>query len=72
MNKQSKIPVSSPVRIDAYHVISCAVEKGVLCGWNLSRKYTDQPDECLLCEQMSEQVMLALCEVLKFEEVEEG
>jgi hypothetical protein len=58
--------VSGSVRVNAYEVVSRAVEEGVAYGYNRAHKHTAQPTEEHLREQVEAAVMNALCEVLDF------
>jgi hypothetical protein len=56
------------VKPNVYAIISRAVEEGVNWGWQHAHKHTDKPSEGYLKEQIENDVMNALCEVIKFDE----
>jgi hypothetical protein len=56
------------VKPNVYAIISRAVEEGVSWGWQHAHKHTDKPGEGYLKEQIENDVMNALCEVIKFDE----
>lgn len=56
------------VKLKAYTVISRAVEEGIAYGWNRSRKYTDKPDAETIKQAIDDAVMLAICEVVNFDD----
>ena len=56
------------VRINAYEVVSRAVEEGTRAGLYRARKYVDNPTEAQTADAVYEAVMHALCEVLRFED----
>ena len=65
-----KVEVRGAVRVDTYRVISEAVERGVAYGVQRAHKYTDSPSEEQIEDQVEQAVMVELCEVLRFDEVE--
>jgi acyl-[acyl carrier protein]--UDP-N-acetylglucosamine O-acyltransferase len=58
--------IQDTVRINAYAVISDAVELGVDRGITRAHKHTNSPDINLLRECLYDAVMAELCETLKF------
>ena len=58
----------SSIRINAYAVISRAVEEGLAAGWRRAHKYDDHPSEDAILEAMESAVMGAICEVVEFGE----
>lgn len=65
---QAKRPVSGGVKVRAYSVFSRAVEEGVAYGWRRAHKYTDQPDEATIKEQIVTAVLNEVCEWFDFNE----
>jgi hypothetical protein len=59
------------VRINAYAVISRAVEDGIAYGYTRAHKHTDSPGEDLMKREIENAVMNEICEVLLFDEVSE-
>lgn len=63
------VDVMATVRVEAYRVISDAVERGIMWGWQRSIKHLDPeqtPDELSVKENMEREIMSQLCEVLDF------
>lgn len=63
--------IEGSVRVDAYAVISRAVEEGIAYGWHRVLKYhigKGIPDEARVQDEMERAITNALCEVLKFDE----
>lgn len=67
-----KVEVRGAVRVDTYRVISDAVERGTHWGVMRAHKHTDEPSHDLIRHHVECEVMGALCEVLRFDEVEGG
>lgn len=63
-----RVKVNSSIKLKAYNIIEQAIETGVNWGWSRAHKYVDNPDEHLIKEQMLREVMLALSEVVDFED----
>jgi len=68
----AKIKTEGVVRIDAYAVISRAVEEGIEYGWNRAHKHTDKPSKDLILTEMENAIMNSLSEVLQYGEVVDG
>ena len=60
----TKIKVDGKVCVNAYAVISRAVEEGVECGYNRAHKHTDTPSKDGMITAIEDAVMLNLSEVL--------
>ena len=60
--------VDATVKINAYEVISRAVEEGVGYGLMRAYKHTDKPSKDNIQTEIENAVMSSLCEVLKFGE----
>ena len=58
--------VAGSIRVDAYAIVSRAVEEGVAYGWNRAHKHTDTPDEQAIHAAITDAVLGTLCEVLLF------
>ncbi len=52
----------------SYQIISRAVEEGVASGYMRAHKHTDTPDEEHLKQEIENYVMMALCEVIDFDD----
>jgi len=65
-----KVGVGGTVRVNAYKVVSDAVEQGAIYGWYRAHKYTDKPVEDDAVEAIRQAVLNELCEVLIFSEDE--
>ena len=61
-----KIPTKTVVQVDAFAVVSRAIDEGVDRGWNRAHKHTESPDVEYLRGQICDAVTEALCEVLDF------
>lgn len=68
----AKVKVEGKVRINAYAVISRAVEEGVEYGWNRAHKHTDKPTRDGMITAIEDAVMLNLSELLIYDDDEEG
>jgi hypothetical protein len=62
--------IRNNVRINAYEVISRAVEEGIAYGYNRAYKHTSKPSEDIIKHEMENAVMNSLCEILKFDDDE--
>jgi hypothetical protein len=62
--------VSHGLRVNAYKLISRAVEEGIARGWQRSHKHTDCPDPSFVRQQVEEAVMLELSEIFIWPDVE--
>lgn len=62
------VKVDRTIRIDAYAVLSRAVEEGVAYGWNRAHKHVDTPEPDCIKDQIETAVMSAICEVIKWED----
>ncbi len=65
--KELVVPIISEVRINAYSVISEAVERGTAYGVHRAYKHTNKPSHDAIAEAVRDAVMSELCEVLLFE-----
>ncbi len=63
-----KTKVTSELRVNAYLVMSNAVEEGVAYGWNRAHKHTDAPDPAAIRDAIEAAVMGAICEYFTFTE----
>ena len=63
-----ELKVQPIVKLNAYAVISRAVEEGVTYGYNRAHKHTETPTEDQMVEAIQNAVMSALCEVMVFNE----
>lgn len=59
--------IQDTVKLNAYAVISDAVDRGVTTGYRRSHKHTDTPGEHGITDAIYSAIMAELCEVLKFE-----
>ena len=60
--------ISDTVRLNAYAILSRAVEEGAACGVRRAYKHNDQPSEEQVTEAVERGVMNAICEVLRFDD----
>ena len=58
------------MKIDAYRVVSEAVEHGVRYGWRRAHKHTDTPDEETILGYIEDAVLTELCEYIRFDDQE--
>lgn len=56
------------LRFKAYAIIERAVEEGVRIGWRRAHKHTPRPTDEAAVEAIAREVMLALEEVLHFDD----
>jgi hypothetical protein len=61
------VNVNAGIRVNAYAVISRAVEEGVAYGYMRAHKHVDSPTEAHLTSEVTDAVMGALCGVLDFD-----
>lgn len=59
--------IQDTVKINAYAVISDAVDRGVTTGYRRAHKHTDTPGEHGITDAVYTAVMGELCEIFKFE-----
>ena len=62
-----KVKVNGKVCINAYAIISRAVEEGVECGYNRAYKHTDTPSKDGMVTAIEDAVMLNLSEILIYD-----
>lgn len=67
--KKAKQPVHQHVRVNAYAVMSRAVEDGIAYGYRRAHKHTDTPSEEMIKENIYHGVMEAITEVFNIEDV---
>jgi hypothetical protein len=60
------------VRINAYVVIQRAVEEGIAYGYMRAHKHTDSPSEDIIKTDIENAVMNEICDVLIFDNEDEG
>ena len=65
---RKKVHFHGAIRVDAYRVVSDAVEVGALRGVRRAFKHTDKPSQEAIAEEVENAVMSSLCEYLKFHE----
>ena len=58
--------IKAKVRLNAYAVITRAIDEGVALGYRRAHKHTDAPTEIQMRDALEQAVMEALCEVLDF------
>jgi hypothetical protein len=58
------------VKVKTYHIITEAIENGVRCGYRRAYKHTDTPNEEHMIASVYEAVMLALDDVVRWEDQE--
>ncbi len=63
---RARVAVDAGVRVDAYAIVTRAVEEGVAVGYRRAHKHDDKPAEDLIREKVYDAVMESLCEVLRF------
>lgn len=63
-----KRPVCGAIKVRAYAVFSRAVEEGTAHGWRRAHKYTEQPDEATIKEQIATGVLNEVCEYFNFDD----
>lgn len=63
-----KVKVNSSIKLKAYSIIEQAIETGVNWGWSRAHKYVDNPDENHIKQEMLHEIMLALSEVVDFDD----
>lgn len=63
-----KLKVRTAIRVNAYRVVSDAVERGALRGVRRAYKHTDTPTPEYIASEVESAVTLELSEVLDFGE----
>jgi len=62
-----RLPVGqTPLRVDAWAVLSRCVEEGIAYGWRRARKHVDNPSEDAVKVEIENAVMNAVCEYFRF------
>lgn len=56
------------LRLRSFIIVDNAVAEGVNYGWRRAHKHTDNPDESTIIYEIQHAVMLALEEIINFEE----
>lgn len=64
----SNIKIDSQIKIDAYRVLSDAVEIGIVFGLQSAYKYQNTPDTETIKEEIHRSVMNSLCDILQIED----
>lgn len=67
--KKESIKVDVCVKLDAYKIISDAIDRSVDFGWNRAHKHTDTPSAEHIKTEVCNSIMNELCEILKFDDV---
>ena len=62
------IKLASTVHLNAYGIISDAVDDAVAYGWRRAHKYSETPSEEAVHQEIHTAVMNSLCGILKFHE----
>lgn len=66
----NEINVKCSVKLDAYRIISDAVDVGICSGWNRAHKHTETPSQQHVIDELHKSIMNQLCEILKFDDEE--
>jgi hypothetical protein len=69
--QKNKVAVIDHVRVNAYAVISRAVEDGIPGGYRRAFKHNDNPTEDQIFESIRDYVMNEICDVLQFGDEDE-
>lgn len=64
----SEIKVDTQIKLDAYKVISDAVEIGVTFGWDMAHKHQATPSAEHIKDEIRRSVMISLCDIMCLEE----
>ena len=65
MRRRSLRPACN-LQVDAYRILSDAVENGIAAGWRRAHKHTDTPtQEGIKCE-IEREIMNRICEIFIF------
>lgn len=67
MGTMRKITQAKTVKLNAYRVISDAIERGIMYGYRRAHKHTDEPSEDVVCEEMKNGIMIELAEVIEWD-----
>lgn len=66
--KSSKIEIGDSIRLDAYNIISNAIENGIELGWNRAHKHVEAPSKDHLLDEIHRNIMNNLCDIIKFDD----
>jgi hypothetical protein len=65
---RKKVHFHGAIRVDAYRVVSDAVEAGAMRGVRRAFKHADNPSQETIAQEVENAVMASLCEYLEFPE----
>lgn len=65
---KKKVQAVARIRLNVYKIVERAVEEGVQYGWNRAHKHVEAPEPDFIQDTISEQVMEALDEVIRFDD----
>ena len=65
---EKKVDVACQVRLNAYGIISDAIDRGLRLGWYRAHKHADSPDQETIFYNVHNEIMNELCDVLKFDD----
>lgn len=66
MKLTRRLQPRAEVKINAYAVVSRAIEEGINRGWNRAHKYTDTPDGTTIKSEIEKEVHNSLAEVISW------
>lgn len=52
------------VPLNAYAIVSRAIEEGIATGWRRAHKHTDRPGEAAIFDEIEQAILNALSEVV--------
>ena len=64
----NSLTTEETMNFKAYTLVERAVEEGINFGWNRGHKYADDPEPEVIKEAILNEVMLALSEIIDFDE----
>ena len=66
--KKKKVALEGAVRLNAWEILSRAVEEGVASGWRRAHKHDDHPGEETISECIRTAVMDSISEVILWDD----
>jgi len=64
----SKVKIGDSIRLNAYRIISDAVEDGIQFGWNRAHKHVENPSKEHILAEIHSNVMNSLCDIINFDD----
>jgi hypothetical protein len=73
LDRSARMTTKRPVRakgmrVNTYNLLSQCVDDGIAAGWRHAHKHVEHPDEAVIAEHLSRDIMNEVCEWFEFDE----